>query len=383
MQCGCDLVFHEVAGCYDKMTYRKSLEKMNRLTVNVTNRSYSIVIQDCFSSVSKEIQSLWKGEKIVVLTDENVGKIYLHILQQELRKICSLIFTYTLPAGEDSKSIHNVKKIYNFLLQKQFKRRDLLIALGGGVIGDITGFVASTYLRGIPFIQIPTTLLAQIDSSVGGKTAVNYQGYKNMVGSFYHPLLVYINTMVLKTLPEREYTAGLAEAIVHALIADADLLEFIEAKAVNLYTVQQEDLVELIYRNCKIKADIVSQDERDGSVRKILNFGHTVGHAAEGLYGFRYRHGECVSVGIVAAFKLSVYLNLISSDKLTFIRSYLQRIGLPIEFDNLNWKEIVRRIAYDKKYASNEIDYILPIDIGKVTIRRIALDQSIASVFSN
>lgn len=342
---------------------------MNRLSINVKDISYEIVIRNHFFSLSQEIHRIWQGHKIVIVTDQNVAKLYLSTLEVELRKITTDIFTYIAPAGEISKSAHTTLNIYNFLLKNKIDRSDLLVSLGGGVIGDITGFVASTYLRGVPFVQVPTTLLSQIDSSVGGKTAINYNGYKNILGSFYHPLLVYINTSVIKTLPKREYTAGLAESVVHALIADPHLLKFIEEKVANPHNAQQQDLAKLIYWNCKIKAGIISQDERDNNIRKTLNFGHTVGHALESFYGFKYRHGECVSVGIVTAFKVSVFLKLISRDKLIFIQHYLHKIGLPTEINNVNWEDIVQRITYDKKYTSEKVTYILPIDIGKVVLR--------------
>jgi len=344
------------------------MDRMDRLSINLPHFKYDIIINDNFSTISHEIQSIWSGRKIVIITDDIVEKLYLRLLTNELKKICPLIYSYVFPNGEDSKSVETLNQIYNFLLSKHIDRSDLIIALGGGVVGDVAGYVAATYLRGVDYIQIPTTLLAQIDSSVGGKVAVNYQGYKNMIGAFYQPLLVYINLNVLETLPDRDYKCGIAEAVVHALITDSSLLDYIHANFSNISGWKKCGIRELVYRNCKIKADIVLQDEKDKGIRKILNFGHTIGHAIEGLFGCKYRHGECISVGIVGAFKLSVYLKLINVEKLAYIKTVLNDLGLPISFTDLDWNDIAKRIEFDKKTISKKISFILPVDIGSVVI---------------
>jgi 3-dehydroquinate synthase len=269
------------------------------------------------------------------------------------------------------------------MLSKHIDRSDLVIALGGGVIGDIAGYAAATFLRGIAYIQIPTTLLAQIDSSVGGKVAIDYRGYKNMIGAFYQPLLVYTNTNVLQTLPEREYKCGLTEAVVHALIADAGLLDFIYDNINDRSRLDEQKVEEFVYKNCKIKADIVTQDDKDKGIRKILNFGHTVGHAIEGLYDYKYKHGECVAIGILSSFKLGVYFNLIDTGKLVFIKSALNRLGLLVAIDELNWNEVVKRIAFDKKAVSGKVTFILPLDIGKVIDYEIDLNELPVEVLSS
>ncbi|NSW90290.1 MAG: 3-dehydroquinate synthase [Firmicutes bacterium] len=355
---------------------------MNRLKVNLAQSGYEIVIHDNFSEISNEIKPLWSGEKIIIITDDIVGKLYLCPLVSELSKICSVIYSFTLPNGEGSKSIETLNRIYDFMLSKRVDRSDLIVALGGGVVGDVAGYAAATYLRGIAFIQVPTTLLAQIDSSVGGKVAINYQGYKNMIGSYYQPLLVYINISVLKTLPEREFKCGLVEAVVHALIADASLLQYMHEYVKDVDTLKQCKIEEFIYRNCKIKAEIVEKDEKDKGIRKILNFGHTVGHAIEGLYGYEYKHGECVAIGIVAAFKLSVYFKLISEEKLCYIKAVLSSLGLPLHIDGLNWISVVKRIVFDKKALSDKVTFILPIDIGKVIDYEVSLDN-LENIFSS
>lgn len=359
------------------------MNTMNRINLNFSNYKYEIVIYDDFSMVFNEIQTLWKGQKIIILTDDIVYKNHLSSLEYELRKICPTIYSYAFFNGEKSKSVETVNQIYEFMLSKNVDRSDLVIALGGGVVGDIAGYVAATFLRGLAFIQIPTTLLAQIDSSIGGKVAVNYQGYKNIIGTFYQPLLVYINTSVLHTLPDREYRCGLAEAVVHALIADDSLLDFIHQNTNEKNRLNEQSLKEFIYKNCKIKADIVLQDEKDKNIRKILNLGHTVGHAIEGLYDYKYKHGECVSVGIVSAIKLGIYLKLIEVKKLAFIKTLLNKLGLPTAINNLDWNEVVKRIAFDKKTITGKVSFILPIDIGKVIDYEIDLHNLPVEVFSN
>lgn len=356
---------------------------MNRLNVNFQNYKYDIVIHNNFSMISDEIQSLWTGQKIIIITDDIVDKLYLSPLENELLKICSEIYSYTMPNGESKKSVEMLNQIYDFMLSKHVDRSDLVIVLGGGVVGDIAGYAAATFLRGIAYVQVPTTLLAQIDSSVGGKVAVNYQGYKNMIGTFYQPLLVYINTVTLNTLPEREYRCGLTEAVVHSLIADIRLLDFIQEKVNDRNKLDEQKVEEFIYRNCKIKVDAVIQDEKDKGIRKILNFGHTVGHAIEGLYEYKYRHGECIAVGIVAAFKLGVYFKLIDIEKLVFIKSVLVKLGLPITIDNLDWNETVKRIAFDKKTISGKVSFILPTDMGKVVDYEVDLNNLPIEVLSN
>ena len=356
---------------------------MKRLNVNLPQSKYDIVIHDSFSTLSSEIKSLWFGKKIVIITDDIVEKIYLVSLTAELSKICSAIYTLSLPNGESSKSIETLNRIYDFMLSKRIDRFDLVIALGGGVIGDVAGYAAASYLRGIALIQIPTTLLAQIDSSVGGKVAINYQGYKNMIGFFYQPILVYINIGVLKTLPEREYKCGLTEAVVHALIADESLLKYITDNASYMVNLEKLKMEEFIYRNCKIKVDIVLNDEKDKGIRKILNFGHTVGHAVEGLYRYKYRHGECVAIGIMAAFKLSVYFKLISVEKLSYIKTTLSNLELLLNISDLNWSDVVKRIAFDKKTQSEKVAFILPVDIGSVIVYEVELSNNLVNIFSN
>lgn len=352
---------------------------MQEIQLELENNKYSININDSFSNISDNLMSLTENKKIIIITDDNVAKLYLQELIDSLKADRRVIFTFVMEHGEPNKNIHTVMKIYDYLLEIHADRFDLIISLGGGVVGDIAGYVAATYLRGIDFIQVPTTLLAQVDSSVGGKVGIDYNGMKNIVGAFYQPRLVYINIKTLKTLPRREIVAGLAEVMVHGLIADADLITFVRNNFNQIMSVNTEVTEQLIYRNCCIKANIVKLDEKEKGLRKILNFGHTVGHAVESLYEYQYNHGECVSIGIVAAFKLAVSKDLISVEDMEYVKNILVEIGLPIYIEGIKWEKIVQRISYDKKTINNRTSFIFPTKIGHVEEFILPLDDSIIS----
>lgn len=357
---------------------------MEKICVDLKENSYSIIIEKSFSNLRNFIPIEEKDKrKFIIITDENVSKYHLQGFLKELNHPAERTFSYAVSPGENSKCLETADKIYDFLLNINTERTDVIFALGGGVIGDIAGFVASTYCRGLSFIQVPTTLLAQIDSGIGGKTGVNHRGVKNLIGSFYQPKLVYINTNVLNTLPENEIRNGLAEAVVHGIIADHNIVDYILNNVYNILEVKNNILIPLIYNNCKVKASVVQQDEKDTGIRKILNFGHTFGHAIESIYEYKYSHGECVSMGTVAAFKTSVYLNLISIDKLHYIKNILDMIGLPTKLKGLDWKKITERMKYDKKTEEYVTTFILPLEIGKVTCRQLEIDSDLIAFISN
>ena len=346
-------------------------------TINIGSQmgNYEIKIFSNFSFLADEIAKIWSGERIVVITDKTVGDLYLEQLSDALYGIVHEICPIVLPPGEDSQGIETLQSVYRFLLDNNINRSDLIITLGGGVIGDLGGFAAATFLRGVSYVQIPTTLLSQIDSSIGGKVAINFHGIKNVVGAFYNPKLVYINTNVLNTLPDREYKCGLAEAMVHALIADKDLVYYIHQNMFNRSIIDDDIIRRFIYRNCEIKANIVMQDECDNGIRGILNFGHTFGHALETLFEFKYKHGECVSVGIVSIFKVALINDFISKDIYDEITKILEDIGLPVKFDNVNWEKVIDIIHFDKKHLSNKIKLILPVGMGKVATHIVSFDN--------
>ena len=274
-----------------------------------------------------------------------------------------------VPAGETSKSLKTIQTVYDLLAAHRLERQSFIVALGGGVVGDLAGFVAATYLRGIAFVQVPTTLLAQVDSSVGGKVGVNLKAGKNLVGAFYQPRLVLCDLDALKTLPEREFRSGLAEVIKYGIIYDAKLFAQLERDLPKLLRREPQTLAAVIARCCEIKAEVVGQDETDGGVRAILNFGHTIAHAIENISGYgKYLHGEAISIGQVAAAKLSCVLTGLSGRDAGRIRDLFKRAGLPY-FKKLNAvqrRKLFAAMKLDKKVSGGEIKFVLAEKIGRV-----------------
>jgi 3-dehydroquinate synthase len=347
---------------------------MKKIQLSLEKHQYSVLIHNNFSELKKEVHSFFNGRKIAIITDDNVSNLYLSEVVKELQDDSFKLFNFIINHGEKSKSNSTLSKIYDFLMEIHFERSDLIVALGGGVVGDIAGYAAATYLRGVALIQIPTTLLAQVDSSIGGKTAINYRGIKNLIGAFHQPSLVYINIQTVKTLPEREFRNGLAEVIVHGIIQDESLIEFTVDHFCNYLDANDDLLEELIFRNCQIKANIVMRDEKDKDIRKILNFGHTIGHAIESIFDYRYAHGECVSIGIISACKVSLFYKLIDYEKFIYINSILSSLKLPIEIKHMNWDKIVQKIKHDKKMNSGEISFIVPTNTGGVLDYKLEVD---------
>lgn len=339
---------------------------------------YDIMFEDGFSKLSKAVEELgFKGRRIAIITDSNVGPLYSKAVEKELKKVGSQVFSYEIEAGEENKNLNTVGGIYGFLISKHFDRHDLLIALGGGVVGDITGFAASSYLRGIAFIQIPTTLLAQTDSSVGGKTGVDYEGYKNMVGAFYMPRLVYMNIAVLDTLSERQFASGFAEVMKHGLIKDQ---EFYFWLIENMYEIGERDhkiLSQMVKKSCEIKRDVVQRDPTEKGERALLNFGHTIGHAIEKARNFELFHGECVALGCIAAAYISMKKGLIETGTCYEIRDMFVPFNLPISVENVDPEEIVKLVKSDKKMDNNQVKFILLHDIGDAFIDTTVTDDEI------
>ena len=316
-------------------------------------------------------------DEILILTDENV---YNHQLENFINSInVKMIYEYIVPAGEDSKSLSIYEDIIKYCTKINLSRKSLIIALGGGVIGDLAGFTASTYMRGIDVCQIPTSLLAQVDSSVGGKTGINIGNLKNIIGTFYQPKFTYININALQTLPENEFISGMAEVIKYGVIYDYKLLHYIIENSEKILDKDNEVLNYIIKRSIEIKADIVSKDEKEGGLRKILNFGHTFGHGIEKIC--KISHGEAVSIGMHMAFKLSLKKGYINEDYYNQFIKACNKFNLPLRFnpfldeeeitedkkDNVN-KEILEIMKNDKKNSFGNINLILPIELGKVKI---------------
>jgi len=340
--------------------------------------SYDIVIHRDFSEFAEEMAPFLTAEKkVCVVTDSIVKGIYAEEIKELLEPICAQVDIYAFPAGEDHKTLDSVKDLYEFLIQKGYGRKDMLAALGGGVVGDMTGYAAATYLRGVDYVQIPTTLLAQNDSSIGGKTGVDFDGYKNMVGAFKMPKLVYINIDTLKTLEDRQYFAGFAEVMKHGLIKDAKFYTWLID---NMYEICEKDpevLEEMVLRSCTIKKNVVEKDPLELGDRALLNFGHTIGHAIEKAKNFTLLHGECVALGAVAAAFISWKKELISSDEYYEIRDMFVPFYLPISIEGVDGQEILKLTKSDKKAEAGCVKFVLLTRIGKAVIDTTVTDEEI------
>lgn len=344
---------------------------------------YDIVFSTDFQELLSELQTLnIESRKVCVVTDSHVAALYGEEIMGILKGNCTKNVLYTFEAGEKQKTLATVKEIYAFLIREQFDRKDLLIALGGGVTGDITGFTAATYLRGIDFVQIPTTLLAQADSSIGGKTGVDFDGYKNMVGAFYMPRLVYMNVSVLKTLDDRQFFSGFAEVMKHGLIKDASLYEWLLDRMYEICDRDADTLLEMVERSCKVKKLVVEKDPTEQGERALLNFGHTLGHAIEKYKNFSMTHGECVALGITAAAFISWKHEWLSMDEYYEIRDMLVPFNLPITVEDVNPEEILKLTKADKKMEGNSIKFILLKKVGKAVIDRTVTDEDILNALA-
>ena len=286
----------------------KEDSKMQKMMIHYNDVPiYPIVLSENFDALGEALDDLMiKDRKVCIVTDSHVADFYLEQVEHIVKEHCAAASHFIFPAGEESKTLTTVENLYEFLIQNKFERKDMLVALGGGVVGDLTGFTAATYLRGIRFIQIPTSLLAQVDSSIGGKTGVDFRAYKNMVGAFHQPKLVYSCAETLKTLTSQQYISGLGEIIKHGLIKDAAYYEWLKAHKEAILARDTQTVIDMIAVSCHIKKEVVENDPEEAGERALLNFGHTLGHAVEKLMNFTMLHGECVAVGMHAAAWLSM-----------------------------------------------------------------------------
>ncbi|WP_346940059.1 3-dehydroquinate synthase [uncultured Clostridium sp.] len=341
---------------------------MRNLEINLPNNYYEILIKSgIINKMGEEISKIYKGDNIALITDENVNKFYGDIVKRSLEDNDFKVLRVVLKPGEGSKSVESLVGLYNELLDFRLNRGNLIIALGGGVIGDLAGFCAATLLRGIPFVQVPTSLLAQIDSSIGGKVAVDLPRGKNLIGNFYHPKAVYIDPQVLKTLEKRYVNDGLGEAIKYGLIKDRELFEKFES--IESYETLFENMEDIIYRCCSIKKHVVEQDEKDNGERMILNFGHTIGHAIEKLQNYKgVSHGEAVTIGMYLISLRCEELNICRDGVSHRIKKLLDKFSLPYSFQGESREDIMDAISVDKKTRGNFINLILIKDIGEVFI---------------
>lgn len=352
-----------------------------RLTIHGKTKKvnlYDIVIESSFDQLQNELKQLdLENRKLCIVTDSNVEAIYSKHIEEILKQVSSHVVIFSFPAGEGNKNLDTVKALYEKLILEKFDRKDMLVALGGGVVGDLTGYAAATYLRGIDFIQIPTTLLSQVDSSIGGKTGVDFDSYKNMVGAFHQPKLVYMNLSVLLSLPDTQYYSGMGEILKHGLIKNEGYYIWLIEHLYEIYEKDMDTLEEMIHESCLIKSAVVEKDPKEQGERALLNFGHTIGHAIEKLKNFELLHGECVALGSVAAAYISYKKELLTKEEFYEIRDMYVAFQLPITVSGLDIGQVLEAIKRDKKMDSGQIKFILLKKMGKAIIDQTVTDDEI------
>ena len=355
---------------------------MSTLTVKLGERSYPIYIQADLLKKQNLIAPYLKTKKVVLVSNDVVEPLYAQHIIDSLSGFD--VETIVLPDGEQHKNLHSFEVVITRLLEMSAARDTTLIALGGGVVGDLTGFVAASFQRGMPFIQIPTTLLSQVDSSVGGKTAVNHPLGKNMIGAFYQPKAVFIDTSSLTTLPQREFSAGMAEVIKYGIIYDAVFFAWLEDNQQAIKAQEPKALQTMIQRCCEIKAEIVAIDERESGLRALLNLGHTFGHAIEAEQGYgNWLHGEAVAVGIVLASHTAQKMNSLEPSEYRRILTFLQAFDLPIEApEGMGFDEFFKHMRHDKKVQDGKLNFIIPQGIGHAVVTSEVTDEILRAVLS-
>lgn len=357
--------------------------ELNRVRVELGERSYDILIGGGLLARAGELlQPLGLGKRGVIITDANVRKAYGATLRRALKRAGFETQFLTVPAGEESKSLRQANRLFGKLPALGLDRQSFVIALGGGVVGDLAGFVAATYLRGLALVQVPTSLLAQVDSSVGGKTGVNLPQGKNLVGAFYQPRLVIADTDTLKSLPGRELRAGFAEVIKHAAIRDADFFAWLEREHKRVLSLEPDAVAHVVRRCCEIKAEVVSADERESGLRAILNFGHTIAHAMEALTDYvGLLHGEAIAMGMVCASYLSVRRAGMTSAEAARLRSLLESVGLPVRLgDNYELPELFEAMRLDKKALAGKLRFVLLKRLGEAVVSDAVTDDDVKEV---
>ncbi|WP_010232856.1 3-dehydroquinate synthase [Clostridium arbusti] len=344
---------------------------MSNIMINLSHKTYPIHIErGLIDSIGKEIKKIYGGNKIAVVTDSNVNSIYGQKVEDNLKSEDYNVKTFVVEAGEKSKSVNVLLNLYDELLDFGVTRGDLIVALGGGVVGDLTGFAASTTLRGIPFVQIPTSLLAQIDSSIGGKVAVDLPKGKNLIGNFYHPEAVFIDPNVLKTLHKKFLHDGMGEVIKYGAIKDRKLFDTL--LSFNGDEELLENIDEIIYTCCSIKKEVVEKDEKDKGDRMMLNFGHTIGHAIEKYFGYeKYTHGEAVAMGMYKITKNSEAMGITEKGTAELLKQILIKYSLPFEVEALDKSKVLNTIAMDKKNDRDRMNIILLNKLGEAFIKNI------------
>ena len=339
---------------------------------------YHIYLEPDFAKLPEAVEPLnIKERKLCIVADSTTAELYGAELKEILKETCTYVSMFVFPAGEVNKTLNTVRDLYEHLILEKFDRKDMLVALGGGVVGDLTGFAAATYLRGIGFIQIPTTLLSQVDSSIGGKTGVDFDAYKNMVGAFHMPRLVYMNLNVLKTLSDRQFACGMGEIIKHGLIQDSDYLEKLSTYQREIREKNYAALLWMVAGSCKVKRHVVEEDPTEQGIRAWLNFGHTIGHSVEKLKDFTLCHGECVAIGCAAAAWMSWKRGLISEKEKETAEQLLLDYQLPVRVKGLKPEDIVKTTKLDKKMDAGKVKFVLLKKIGEAFVTRDVEDEEL------
>lgn len=340
---------------------------------------YPIYFEESFEKLPQVLEEVCSisGRKVCIVSDDTVYGLYGEQVEEVLKDKCVALEHFVFPAGEANKTLDTVKKLYEHLILSHFERRDLCIALGGGVVGDLTGYASATYLRGIDFVQVPTTLLSQVDSSIGGKTGVDFDSYKNMVGAFHQPSLVYMNLSTLLSLSDDLFACGMGEILKHGLIKNASYYEWLIE---NMFEIQEKDLSvlrQMIFESCKIKKAVVEKDPTEKGDRALLNFGHTIGHAIEKVKAPELLHGQCVALGCVAAAYISYKRGYISTEEFFEMRDMNIGFNLMFSTDSIDRDEVLRITKSDKKMDAGKVKFVLLKKIGKAFVDRTVTDEEI------
>ncbi|MFC1949642.1 3-dehydroquinate synthase [Chloroflexota bacterium] len=342
---------------------------MKKVSVRLAPSSYDILIgSGLLDQVGARLKELDFSDKLVIVTDSTVRKLYGDTLKQGLDDNGFDVLLIEIPAGEEQKSLETAGRLYYELTDFYAERTTPVIALGGGVIGDLAGFVASTYMRGVPLVQVPTTLLSQGDSSIGGKVAVNHGKLKNKIGAFYHPRVTISDTDTLRSLSPRELSDGLAEIIKHGVILNAELFSFIEQNLDKIKSLDSEVIEKVVSRSAEIKAGVVEKDELDTGLRNILNYGHTVGHAIEAVSGLKIWHGEAVAIGMLVEATISNGMGLIDKGEVDRLKTVLASAGLPTKLPSLKSGDLIEAMKHDKKIQQGRLRFVLPKKIGEALV---------------
>jgi len=355
----------------DKRKTGNDIDKDIACWVETATQSYPVFVgYGLLGKLGEKIKEVGLSGVVSIISDETVFSLYGSKVEGILKNAGFAVNSFVVPPGEETKNINSAIEIYDFLVEHRIERDDILIALGGGMVGDLAGFVAATFLRGLPWIPLPTSLVAMVDASIGGKVGVNHPQGKNLIGAFYQPSFVLADVQTINTLPDRELTSGWAEVIKYGLTLDKVFFEFLEANADKLIKLEPNAVTQAIIRSAAIKTQIVSEDEKERGGRIILNYGHTIAHGLEAATQYkRFLHGEAVAIGMMGVAKLSQRLGLLSSDVVQRQQSLLQRFGLPVSFSGLSLAEVVRAMELDKKIRAKAIRWVLLTDIGQTTIR--------------